>query len=60
MSFSTILSAAIDGLGVELVRVEADVSNGGISVIRGKRSRGKGEDCDPEFRIRLSGKAHSR
>lgn len=28
MSFSTILSAAIDGLGVELVRVEADVSNG--------------------------------
>ena len=26
MSFSTILSAAIDGLGVELVRVEADVS----------------------------------
>ncbi|HJB00971.1 MAG TPA: YifB family Mg chelatase-like AAA ATPase [Candidatus Mediterraneibacter merdavium] len=28
MSFSTIVSAAIDGLGVELVRVEADVSNG--------------------------------
>ena len=28
MSFSTILSAAIDGLGVELVRVESDVSNG--------------------------------
>ena len=28
MSFSMILSAAIDGLGVELVRVEADVSNG--------------------------------
>lgn len=28
MSFSTILSAAIDGLRVELVRVEADVSNG--------------------------------
>lgn len=28
MSFSTIISAAIDGLGVELVRVEADVSNG--------------------------------
>ena len=28
MSFSTILSAAIDGLGVEIVRVEADVSNG--------------------------------
>lgn len=28
MSFSTILSAAIDGLGVEFVRVEADVSNG--------------------------------
>lgn len=28
MSFSTVLSAAIDGLGVELVRVEADVSNG--------------------------------
>lgn len=28
MSFSTILSAAIDGLGIELVRVEADVSNG--------------------------------
>ena len=26
MSFSTILSAAIDGLGVELVRVEADVN----------------------------------
>lgn len=28
MSFSTILSAAIAGLGVEFVRVEADVSNG--------------------------------
>ena len=28
MSFSTITSAAVDGLGVELVRVEADVSNG--------------------------------
>lgn len=28
MSFSTILSAAIEGLGVELVHVEADVSNG--------------------------------
>ncbi len=28
MSFSTIVSAAIDGLGVEFVRVEADISNG--------------------------------
>ena len=28
MSFSTILSASIEGLGVEMVRVEADVSNG--------------------------------
>ena len=28
MSFSTILSAAIEGLGVEMVHVEADVSNG--------------------------------
>lgn len=28
MSFSTIVSAAVDGLGVELVRVEADISNG--------------------------------
>ena len=28
MSFSTILSAAIAGLRVEFVRVEADVSNG--------------------------------
>lgn len=28
MSFSTIISAAVDGLGVELVQVEADVSNG--------------------------------
>lgn len=28
MSFSTIISAAVDGLRVELVRVEADVSNG--------------------------------
>ena len=28
MSFSTITSAAVDGLGVELVRVEADVSYG--------------------------------
>ncbi len=28
MSFSTVLSAAIEGLKVELVRVEADVSNG--------------------------------
>ena len=28
MSFSTVLSAAIEGLKVEFVRVEADVSNG--------------------------------
>lgn len=28
MSFSTILSASIEGLGVEIVHVEADVSNG--------------------------------
>lgn len=28
MSFSTILSAAVDGLQAELIRVEADVSNG--------------------------------
>lgn len=28
MSFSTVLSASIEGLSVELVRVEADVSNG--------------------------------
>ena len=28
MSFSTMLSAAIDGLVLDLVRVEADVSNG--------------------------------
>ena len=28
MSFSTIISAAVDGLGVELVHVEADISNG--------------------------------
>ena len=28
MSFSTVLSAAIEGLKVEFVQVEADVSNG--------------------------------
>ena len=28
MAFSTVLSAAIQGLGVEMIRVEADVSNG--------------------------------
>ena len=28
MSFSTIISAAVEGLNVELIRVEADVSNG--------------------------------
>ena len=28
MSFSTVLSAAIEGLAVEAIRVEADVSNG--------------------------------
>ncbi len=28
MSFSTVLSAAIEGLNVELIQVEADVSNG--------------------------------
>ena len=28
MSFSTILSAAIEGLNVEMIHVEADVSNG--------------------------------
>ena len=28
MSFCTVLSAAVQGLSVEMIRVEADVSNG--------------------------------
>ena len=28
MAFCTVLSASVQGLGVEMIRVEADVSNG--------------------------------
>ena len=58
MSFSTVLSAAIEGLSAEFVDVEADVSNGlpvfhmaGLSFIRGKRGRRTGPDCYQECRI---------
>ena len=56
MSFSTVKSAAMEGLAVEIVYVEADVSNdfrfshGGISVVRGERSSRTRTVCSPEFR----------
>lgn len=57
MSFSTVKSAAMEGLAVEMVYVEAgcqqwtsDFSHGGISVIRGERSSRTRTVCSPEFR----------
>ena len=53
MSFSTILSAVIEGLEVAFIHVEADISNGlpvfhmvGVFVIGSKRSGRKGENCN--------------
>lgn len=57
MSFSTVKSAAMEGLAVEMVYVEADVSNGlpifhmvgylSSEVKEAKRTR---TVCSPEFR----------
>ena len=52
MSFSTILSAVIEGLEVAFIHVEADISNGlpvfhmVVFVIGSKRSGRKGENCN--------------
>ena len=50
MSFSTILSAVIEGLEVAFIHVEADISNGipygGVFVIGSKRSGRKSKNCD--------------
>ena len=45
MAFCTVLSASVQGLGVEMIRVEADVSNGlpmfhMVGIGTGDRNRG--------------------
>lgn len=53
MSFSTILSAVIEGLEVAFIHVEADISNGlpvfhmvGYLSSEVKEAGGKGENCN--------------
>ena len=57
MAFCTVLSASVQGLGVEMIRVEADVSNGlPISVFGSERGIRTGENSNPQFGDETSGK----